>query len=270
MKWVNDMKITVLAENTAKNNSYKAEHGLSLCIETADKRILFDMGQSDLFAENAKKLGVDLSAVDMAVLSHGHYDHGGGLETFLKINEKAQVFVSSHAFGDYYNATDKYIGLDKKLYETPRLTFVTNELTPLAEGVSLVSLNGYITGEQIDSAGLIEVSEGVKRKEEFLHEIYLVIQEKGRRIVFSGCSHKGALNIAKLLKPDVFVGGFHFSKIETEGCSAQRLTDVAEELLNIGGAYYTCHCTGVPQYDYLKTVMGERLHYLSTGTIVTF
>ena len=72
------MIITSLLENTTSRSGIAAEHGLSLYIETATHRILFDMGQTDLFARNAEALGVDLTHVDLAVLSHGHYDHGGG------------------------------------------------------------------------------------------------------------------------------------------------------------------------------------------------
>lgn len=76
------MKITALTENTSCSPFFGCEHGLSLYIVTNEYRILFDMGQTALFAENAEKLGVDLSCVDFAVLSHGHYDHGGGLKRF--------------------------------------------------------------------------------------------------------------------------------------------------------------------------------------------
>ena len=77
------MRIISLVENTSVNDAIKAEHGLSLYIESKNYKILFDMGQTDLFLKNAKRLGVDLSQVDIAILSHGHYDHGGGLEEFL-------------------------------------------------------------------------------------------------------------------------------------------------------------------------------------------
>ena len=78
------MKISVLAENTACDNLFDCEHGLSLYIDTGKNKILFDMGQSNLFEKNAEKLGIDLSEVDIAILSHGHYDHGGGLKRFWK------------------------------------------------------------------------------------------------------------------------------------------------------------------------------------------
>ena len=97
------MKIISLVENTSVNEEIKAEHGLSLYIEAKKHKILFDMGQTTLFLENAGKLGIDLSQVDVAILSHGHYDHGGGLEKFLEINKKAYVYVNQYAFDAYYN-----------------------------------------------------------------------------------------------------------------------------------------------------------------------
>ena len=94
------MKITVLMENTAARETLAAEHGLSLYIQTAHRNILFDMGQTDAFARNAQALGIDLAQVDTAVLSHGHYDHGGGLEKFLEINKTAPIYINLYAFGD--------------------------------------------------------------------------------------------------------------------------------------------------------------------------
>ena len=93
------MKITVLTENTACRESLACEHGLSLYIETGCHKILFDAGQSGAFADNAEALGIDLSAVDFAVLSHGHYDHGNGLVRFLEINGTAPIYLRRDTFG---------------------------------------------------------------------------------------------------------------------------------------------------------------------------
>jgi len=80
------MIIKTLVENTAVSKEYECEHGLSLYIETNKHKILFDLGKSDLFLKNAKRLNVDITEVDLVVISHGHYDHGGGLGAFLKTN----------------------------------------------------------------------------------------------------------------------------------------------------------------------------------------
>ena len=92
------MKLTALLENTTDCPDILTRHGLSLYLETAHHKILFDFGPDDSFARNAEQLGVDLSAVDLAVLSHGHDDHGGGLKTFLEINQTAPVYVRETAF----------------------------------------------------------------------------------------------------------------------------------------------------------------------------
>ncbi len=261
------MKITVLTENTAVGDSLVSEHGLSLYIETDNQRILFDMGQTDAFAKNARHLGIDLSLVDIAVLSHGHYDHGGGINTFLSLNKKAPVYLNKNAFGDHFNGSEKYIGLDRSLKEEKRLVFVDKH-KEIAEGIYLISCNDETPLHPIQPFGLgIKINQCLY-PETFLHEQYLVIEEKGRKVVFSGCSHKGVLNIQKWLSGDIFIGGFHLSKLNPETEDSKNLLAVAEELLSYKTIYYTAHCTGVPQYQFLKNIMGDKLNYLSTGNIV--
>lgn len=130
------MKITTLLENTSARPELSAEHGLSLYIETAEHRILFDMGQTALFSHNASVLGIDLAAVDIAILSHGHYDHGGGLARFLTLNRTAPIYVNRHAFEPHYNGTDKYIGLDTTLADHKQLVFTDGDAL-LADGITL-------------------------------------------------------------------------------------------------------------------------------------
>ncbi|MFS8541429.1 MAG: MBL fold metallo-hydrolase [Tissierellales bacterium] len=76
------MIIKTLVENTALSKNFASEHGLSLYIEANSRKILFDIGASGLFLENAKKLNLDISEVDYLIISHGHFDHGGGQEFF--------------------------------------------------------------------------------------------------------------------------------------------------------------------------------------------
>lgn len=267
------MKITVLIENTTADSALRCEHGLSLHIETEDHRILFDMGQTDAFADNAQAMGVDLAAVDLAVLSHGHYDHGGGLARFLEINPGAPVYLSQHAFEPHYNDTDKYIGLDLSLEESDRWIFTAMDVG-LDQGIYLYMAEGREGSYPLDPAGLKMVAEELSLEnqilvpEDFHHEQYLMIHEKGKRILFSGCSHRGILNIMEWFRPDILIGGFHFSKIDPDGEEKYRLDQAAEILSKYDCIYYTCHCTGLRQYDYLKEKLGEQLHYLATGQVL--
>ena len=256
------MKITVLTENTSVSDSFEAEHGLSLYIETGVCKILFDMGQTDMFARNAERLGISLEEVDVAVLSHGHYDHGGGLKRFLEINDKAPVYVSRHAFGDYYNGCEKYIGLDKALKESGRLIFTDDEYK-ISDSLTLYSCNEKEKVYDFGSFGLNTLENGAFFPDPFLHEQYLLIEENDKRVLVSGCSHKGIINITEWFRPDVLVGGFHFSSLPLD----ETLKTHAEYLSGFDTDFYTCHCTGLGQYEFMKRLM-PRLHYLSTGSIL--
>ncbi len=253
------MKIVTLMENTACREDVCFEHGLSLYLETQSHRILFDAGQSAAFADNAQTLGVDLKQVDFAVLSHGHYDHSGGLGKFLEINEAAPVYVSRWAFEPHWEPDGRYVGVDPSLQVNPRIRYVA-EKTELAEGITLLRMDTA----PMDTAGLLVEENGVRVPDDFRHEQYLLIEEQGKRILISGCSHKGILNIMDAFRPDILIGGFHFMKIAEE----EKLAEAAKKLLTFDTVYYTGHCTGQKQYDYLKTVMGDKLHYVSAGTVL--
>ena len=257
------MKITCLLENTAKRGDVITEHGLSLYIETGECRILFDMGQSDAFLKNAAQLGIDLGGVDFAVLSHGHYDHGGGLEAFLSINKNTPVYLHRDAFLPHYNGTEKYIGLDTGLKNNPRLCFTTGK-TAIAPTLTLfegatVSLDAYAA-----ASGLTEQTASGFQPDDFRHEQYLLVEEGGKKILFSGCSHRGILGITAHFKPSVLIGGFHFSKRPLDDA----LLTEAKALATGGTVFYTCHCTGEAQYRFMKPALPQ-LHYLACGESIT-
>ena len=253
------MKIISLAENTSSKEGIGAEHGLSLYIEANGHRILFDAGQTGLFADNAATLGIDLALVDIAILSHGHYDHGGGMLTFLTLNDRAPLYISRRAFGEYYNGTEKYIGLSPELSRSGRLVFTEGEHR-LDSSLTLISAVGLKQPYDLGSFGLTERQNGIFVPDAFDHEQYLLIEENGKRVLISGCSHKGILNIAEVFSPDVLVGGFHFSKLECD----DTLAEYARILARHNTDYYTCHCTGSAQYEYMRTYL-PRLAYLSGG-----
>jgi len=252
------MKVVTLMENTTCREDLACEHGLSLYIETGDTRLLFDAGQSGAFADNARKLGVKLENVDLAVLSHGHYDHGGGLKRFLEINDHAPVYVNCHAFEPHYHGK-RYIGLAPELEKESRLR-KADGIYEIGPGLSLHTLPGMPT----DWAGLTVLEEGRLIPEDFRHEQYLMVEEKGRRILISGCSHKGILQIMAHFQPDVLIGGFHFMKVEDKAV----LQEAAKTLMKYPTVYYTGHCTGETQFAVMKEILGGRLQYLAAGSTV--
>ena len=259
------MRIVCLVENTSSNPQVHAEHGLSLYIEACEKRILFDTGQTDALLGNARAVGVDLASVDLTVISHGHYDHGGGIGAFLGINGHAPVYISERAFGDYRNRHGRYIGLDRALTASGRLVR-TGDRTTIAPGIELRTCNELPRRYPAPDDGMTDGSTG--EPDRFLHEQYLVLTEGENRVVLSGCSHKGVLNIVDWLAPDVFVGGFHLMHEEVDPASPT-LVAVADALTNSRVAYHTCHCTGAAQYGYLKARLGGRLGYLHAGDDLT-
>ncbi len=257
------MKITALVENISLTDEIQSEHGLSLYIETEEKKILFDMGQTDLFADNAEKLGIDLSQVDLAILSHGHYDHGGGMKRFLEINQTASIYINRNAFGQYYNGPEKYIGLDQNLVNEPRIKWTDDEHI-LLDTMKLLTYNQESAEYPNYGQGLLQKDEEGFQPDTFRHEQYLLVEEDGKRILVSGCSHKGIVNLALWARPDVVIGGFHLKKVvdETELMALGRL------LKNMNIQFYTCHCTGKWQFEQLKKIMESQLQYLHCGETI--
>ncbi|MBE6935421.1 MAG: MBL fold metallo-hydrolase [Ruminococcaceae bacterium] len=258
------MRLTVLMENTGPE-TLAVEHGLSLYLEVCGKRILFDAGQSGHFADNAGRLGVDLSGVELAILSHGHYDHGDGMPRFLREHPGVPLYLHEAAFGGHYHGAERYIGLTPALQSYQELRF-TGARTALAPGLTLLTCEEQEPVCPVDPCGLTRREGDVFLPEDFRHEQVLLIEENGRRIAVSGCSHKGIRNLMAWLRPDVFIGGFHL-KDHDPGTPAGRavLETVAAELSRYPTQYYTCHCTGGAQLAFLQSRMGDRVRALHTG-----
>lgn len=209
-------------------------------------------------------MGIDLSAVDFALLSHGHYDHGGGLAAFLRCNNHAPVYVSSRAFAPHYHGSERYIGLDPALAGSDRIRPVEDALT-LGEGILLTHCSDADLAEPVDDAGLMVKRGETLCPEDFAHEQYLLIRDGGRQMLISGCSHRGVLNLHGHFAPDVLIGGFHLMNLDPDGPGRPRLEETAARLMSPPTLCFTGHCTGEAQYAFLQARMGDCLHRLSAG-----
>ena len=261
------MKIVTLMENTAVSPDLHTEAALSMYVEANGKKILFDTGMTADFAENARKLGVDLEQVDMVILSHGHDDHGGGLPRFLELNHTAPVYINRHAFRPFYARQTKDLSLPAMLKGHEQVV-VTDDYLDLGNGMELFTCNGKQLSYPLRHFGLSTVTGGEHVPDDFRHEQYLLIREGDKKVLFSGCSHKGILNIMSWVECDVLLGGFHFMRLELEGEDKAYLEMSAYKLKEYPTTYYTCHCTGLKQYGFLKERMGEQLQYAAGGSVI--
>ncbi len=271
------MKITSLAENTSRKG-LPAAHGLSLHIRLDDGRqILFDMGQRTLFAENAARLDIDLAETDLAVVSHGHYDHGGGLRAFLRLNHKARIYLSLHAFEPHYSLREegmKYIGLDPELADCGRLAFC-GESTRIDKDIMLFS--GVKGADMYPPGNRLLYGPAPTTHDDFRHEQSLIVTEGDRTILFAGCAHAGILNIMREARlkagrklTHVFAGMHLVKNGLSQAQETAFIHTLGHKLLETGNCrYFTMHCTGWPQYETLKEIMGETISYMSCGDVVT-
>lgn len=280
------MKVTALIENTcaAGADGLVAEHGLSLHVEHDGTRLLFDTGASGAFADNAARLGIDLAAVDVAILSHHHYDHGGGLRRFLEINSHAPVYLRGPAVADCHFKLlwkERFIGLDESLLRqhAHRFRFV-NERTVIAPGTTVLTQIERRYPEPRGNRRIYVTRDGQRVRDDFAHELVLVLEAPGGLAVFTGCSHHGILNMISAVTrafPDATIsavfGGFHLVALPPFNFmsgSRREVRGMADELLRFPvRRVYTGHCTGTHAYEVLKSAMGDRIGYIGTGRSVS-
>ena len=263
------MKITVLSENTTKGPQVTPEFGLSLYIECAGKKILFDSGGSPNFAKNARALGIDLASIDAAVLSHGHFDHANGFGAFIEANDHAPVYAHVGYDGDICKLPDEYIGIAPELKGNARFQVLDGALE-IGEGITILSYESATALHGIDPGPMtVRDADGAMHPDDFAHEHYLLACEDDVRLLVTGCSHKGIANIMDWAKGEGVthvIGGFHLMGVQPADFG--KLDALADELLEYDVMYYTCHCTGIEQYAYLKSRMGDRVSYVGTGQTV--
>lgn len=267
------MEIIVLTDNVVYGNKLLGEHGLSFLIKINNKKILFDTGQSDIFLKNSKFLEEELSDVDYVVLSHGHYDHTGGLTHFLKINKKAKVIMKKKALDVKYSGSTG--SMREVGFRVNRIhSAYSNEVIYLKDNykisneVEIITNIGEYTDFENDETNLF-----IKKNKEFIpdpfeDELFLVIKENEKINIITGCAHRGIINICKTAvkysgidKINLLMGGTHI-----KSKSQERIAKTVKELkdLNIENIV-AGHCTGIEGYMKLKEQIGEKVQYGYTG-----
>ncbi len=250
------MKLIVLNDNEA-GNKCEAEHGLSFLVED-EKKILFDAGPSDVFLRNAKKLRIELDDVDFIVLSHGHWDHGNGLE-FIKNNKlicHQDCFIKR-----YRNKDDSYIGLPFTLEETKKKFNLILSKEPYQISENTLFLGEIPRVNHFEAKKTLFHKEG--KKEDFvMDDSAIVIKFVKGLIIIAGCSHAGICNIIEyakkvtgIKKVHAVIGGFHLKVVDD--VTNKTIEYFQREQIE---RVYPCHCVYPPVLDKFSEVLGaERI-----------
>ncbi|MBL8965522.1 MAG: MBL fold metallo-hydrolase [Spirochaetaceae bacterium] len=267
------MIITSLVDDYCPRRGLKGQHGFSLLIEAGGRRYLFDAGQDGLLASNAEALGLDLSGLDGVILSHGHYDHGGGLfSLYERLGKAAPPLYVGRGYDDPRRSRDgvavRDIGLPEPLLpESAGPPRHVDELKELSGGLFILPAVSPSTVRP-PAARFRRIAEGEESLDDFRDELSLVVLEGGTISVVTGCAHRGVEAIVdaalsafpgRALK--AVAGGFHLAEAprETLGVVARSLAQLRPATLLCG------HCTGPRGFAALAAELGDKAAWLSCG-----
>lgn len=278
------MKFTVLVDNKTENARCCAEWGLSILIESKGAKYLFDTGMSPMFIENAKAVGEDLSDVKALAISHGHFDHTGGVEAFIDINSDAPVLLHEEGLYVTYGVTDGVLddyNCGIKWTETQKEKILKR--VRFTRGINQIGDNIWLIGNipdikeypqtdkffrVINTAGAGLHDEVKLEPDNMNHEQVIVVEEDDKLHVFSGCSHKGIIPIVTYVRelfPEKKIAGItagmHLYPVKGEA-----LRNIINNLVDMNLDYVVpLHCTGMNAIIMIKAMLGDKCRILCSG-----
>jgi 7,8-dihydropterin-6-yl-methyl-4-(beta-D-ribofuranosyl)aminobenzene 5'-phosphate synthase len=270
------MRIQILSDNKKLHNILENEHGLCIYIETDNYKCLLDTGASDKFLQNADSLEVDITAIDYVFISHGHSDHIGGLNDFLRINTKAKIVLSKNALTQgFFSNRNGFKNISSKIdihNIEDRFVFVDSE-TVFENEIHVFPCQVCCNPLPIANKTLLKKTDNEMIADDFNHEL-IVCFGCNEMIVYSGCAHCGILNILDSVKQiigkpiSIVLGGFHLldgyeGQYETEFEINKLGDDLKLQYPNT--KFYTGHCTGENVFQLLKNKLKNKLIQFYTG-----
>ncbi len=276
----NLLKITILADNKA-GNDLDAEHGFSAWIEAFGSSILFDTGQGRSLAGNALKLGVALDKTDHLVLSHGHYDHGGGIVQVMHQAGSAIIHLHPASVISRYslssNGQSRAIGLPEDIIKF--LAELPDRRIRWVKGPELITAKVGLTGpiprknDYEDVGGFFYTDSHGTSKDYLPDDQALWIDTSKGLVVCVGCAHSGIINTLKHIqnitekeKIRALIGGFHLLHSDTA-----RLKETMNELEKFSPDIIApCHCTGYKAASLIRDRFKQRFLACGAGTAISF
>lgn len=249
------LRLTVLCDDRLTKPLF-SEHGFSVLVEQIEEPpILFDTGANDVFIKNAKILGKDLMEVEKVVISHGHYDHAGGLRHLSKLDKKFEVYVGQEIFTPKYS-DERFIGVSwEELEQWFKFITVKDKVKEISHGIYIFGHAEMKNDFEEPDSNFYILKNGQKVRDFFDEEMNLVIDQGDGVILITGCAHRGIVNtVEDVLKTfdkkiKVLIGGFHLYK-----SSLQKLEKVTTILKDFGiGKIIPYHCTGEIGIKLLKS-----------------
>jgi len=272
------IRITTLSENTAGIGNFLAEWGLSILVETNEVNILLDTGSGISASHNADILGIDLSKIDKIVLSHGHYDHTGGLRQILgKMRKEVEIIAHPDIWAAKYvhrRGEDKrYIGIPFQRQELESLGArfnLTTKPTKITDSIMTTGEIPMVTEfEEIEPNRFFVKEDTGWQPDKLLDDQALIINTEPGLVVLLGCSHHGVINTLYYaqqltgVKPiHTVLGGCHLISASQERI---RLTISALRELSVQKLGVS-HCTGLPAAVIMAQEFGDKFFFNNTGT----
>lgn len=276
------LKVSCMIEDTVQHSSpFWGEHGLSFLIETGDRRVLFDTGQSGTaLLHNLDLVGVDPATIDALAISHGHHDHTGGLPALLgHLRPGTPLYANPDLFRERFSQKEgqwKAVGLSVKRARlarrlTLRLSVAPQEIIPGLWTTGEISERPEPEGR---SASHLMREEGSIIVDAYRDDMALVWHANDRLALLCGCCHAGLLNTIvhtqRAFQQDVqiIVGGLHLASATPSGL--RHITDVLKAMTSLEHVYPN-HCTGEAAFVALVSSLGsDVVHPCPAGTILEF